>query len=131
MRRTIFGILAGLVLGVSVTAGVSAVRGDGTSGAGVIPDMETIYNSALSNVFEAAGEKFTDPELKAFYDRLTGEITDSLQTPVPYDPGIEIPTVTPTATPVPTVVPTVEPTPEPTQTSGQLVSLELVTTPKP
>ncbi len=113
MRRTLLGIFAGLVLGITITAGAGIVRGqtgDGTD-TGWVPDMEQIFNTALSNTFEAAGEKFTDPELKAFYDRLTGEITNSLETPVPFDPGIEVPTPTPEPTPVPTTVP---PTPTPT-----------------
>lgn len=111
MRRTILGIFAGLVLGITFTAGAGIVRGQTDEGSsGWVPDMEQIFNIALGNAFEAAGEKFTDPELKAFYDRLTGEITNSLETPVAFDPGIEIPT----PTPVPTVAPTGEPTPEPT-----------------
>lgn len=96
-------MFAGLVLGVAVMGGAGIVRGQTSPGdSGWVPDMEQIFNTALGNAFEAAGEKFTDPELKAFYDRLTGEITNSLETPVPYDPGIDV-----TApTPVPTVVTT-------------------------
>ena len=90
MGRMLLGIFAGLILGISVTAGASLVSGatSADGGTGWVPDVEQVYNTALSNVFEAAGEEFTDPELKAFYDRLTGEITDSLSTPVPYDPEI-------------------------------------------
>ncbi|MDA0232554.1 MAG: hypothetical protein O3C69_03610 [Chloroflexi bacterium] len=115
MRRTVLGIVAGLVLGLALTARVSAVRGQSADGETAwVPDIERIYTTALGNVFDAAGEKFTDPELKAFYDRLTGEITDSLSTPVAFDPGIVIPTPTPVPTAVPTPVPTAVPTPEPT-----------------
>ncbi len=105
MGRMLIGILAGVVLGVSLTAGASLVRGasSGDGGAGWVPDIEQVYNSALTNMFDAAGEEFTDPELKAFYDRLTGEITDSLSTPVPYDPQIDF--TAPTASPEPTAAP--------------------------
>ena len=102
MKKAIFGVIAGLVLGITVTAGIDVVRGQSNdSGIGVVPDMEQIYNSALNNMFDAAGEKFTDPELKAFYERLTGEITESLATPVPYDPGLDAPEATPTPVPTP------------------------------
>ncbi len=106
MRRTLLGIFAGLVIGVALTAGVGIVRGQTSEGdTNWVPDIEQIYFTALGNVFDAAGEKFTDPELKEFYDRLTGEITEKLATPVPFDPGIEIPTPTPEPTVVPTVAP--------------------------
>ena len=102
MRRTILGVLAGLVLGIALTAGVDVVRGQTTEeDTSWVPNMEEIFNTALSNTFDAAGEKFTDPELKAFYDRLTNDITNSLSTPVPFDPGIEVPTPTPEPTPAP------------------------------
>lgn len=98
-------MFAGLFLGITVTTGVNMVRGQSGEGETAwVPDMEQIYNSALENVFDAAGEKFTDPELKAFYDRLTGEITGSLETPVPFEPEIEVPTpapVEPSPTPLP------------------------------
>lgn len=112
MRRTLLGIFAGMVLGITFTAGAGVVRGqsDGTD-TGWVPDMEQIFNTALGNAFDAAGEKFTDPELKEFYDRLTGEITNSLETPVAFDPGIEIPTPTPVPTVAPTPVPVVAPSP--------------------
>jgi hypothetical protein len=117
MRRTLLGIFAGLVIGVSMTAGVSMVRGQSNDGGvAFVPDVEKIYKNALANVFDAAGEKFTDPELKEFYDRLTGEITDSLETPVPFDPGIT--ELTPTPTPEPKADPTAIPTPEPTAAPG-------------
>lgn len=110
MRRTVLGMITGLLLGVALTAGVSAVRGQTEDGSTAwVPNMEQIYSTALGNVFDAAGEKFTDPELKAFYDRLTSDITGSLGTPVAFDPGIEVP-----PTPTPTPAPTVEPSPEPT-----------------
>ena len=103
------GMFAGLLLGVALTAGVSMVRGQTTDGSTAwVPDMEQIYLTALGNAFDGAGEKFTDPELKAFYDRLTSDITGSLATPVAFDPGIVVPTMTPT--PIPTVVPTPVPT---------------------
>ncbi len=101
MRRTLLGIFAGLVLGIAFTAGAGIVRGQTGEGSSWVPDMEQVFNTALSNTFDAAGEKFTDPELKAFYDRLTDDITGSLGTPVPFDPGIEVPT----PTPEPTVTP--------------------------
>lgn len=112
MRRTLLGLFAGLLLGVALTAGVSAVRGQtGDGETAWVPDMEQIYATALGNVFDAAGEKFTDPELKAFYDRLTSDITGSLGTPVAFDPGIEVPTVTPTPSPTASPVPTTMPPP--------------------
>ncbi len=109
MPRMLLGVFAGLFLGVALTAGVSMVRGQsGDNNANVVPDIEQVYNTALSNMFEAAGEKFTDPELKAFYDRLTSEITEQLETPVPFDPGIEVPT--PESTAAPAAEPSVTPT---------------------
>ena len=70
--------------------GVDAARGQSDSGGAgrVVPDMERVYRSALGNLFEAGGEEFTDPELKAFYDRLTRDILDSLDEEVEYDPGV-------------------------------------------
>ena len=58
MGRMLLGIFAGLILGISVTAGASLVRGatSGDGGTGWVPDVEQVYNTALSNVFEAAGE---------------------------------------------------------------------------
>ena len=110
MRRTVLGMFAGLLLGVALTAGISAVRGQTGGGETAwVPDMEQVYTTALGNVFDAAGEKFTDPELKAFYDRLTSDITGSIGTPVAFDPGIEVPTATPTPTPTPS--PTASPVP--------------------
>ncbi len=91
MRKTLLGIFAGLVLGIALTAGVRAVSGQSDSNfAGLVPDVEKVYSTALENTFDAAGEKFTDPELKAFYDRLTDQIIDGLETPVPFDPGIDL-----------------------------------------
>jgi hypothetical protein len=93
VRKTLFGIFAGVLIGVGLTAGIDAVRGQsdpGGSGTTVVPDMEGVYRSALGTLFEAGGEEFTDPELKAFYDRLTGNIMDSLDEEVEYDPGIPL-----------------------------------------
>ena len=101
MRRTIIGLIVGVVLGALVTTGVTTVTGQATEETTWMPDMEKIYLTALGNVFDAAGEKFTDPELKAFYDRLTTDITDSLATPVAFDPGIDELLIEPSPTPVP------------------------------
>ena len=70
--------------------GMDAARGQSDpGGAGkVVPDLEGVYRSALGNLFEAGGEEFTDPELKAFYDRLTKDILDSLDEDVESDPGV-------------------------------------------
>ena len=98
MKRTLLGIVAGVAIGVTATAGLNAARGDSNESNPLtawVPDMDQIYNTALENVFDSAGEEFTDPELKAFYERLTGEIIDSLDDEVEFDPGIE---VEPTAT---------------------------------
>lgn len=92
MRRTLVTLFIGAVLGVSVVAGADIVRGQSNGDTVIVPDIEQVYNSALDNLFDAAGEKFTDPELKAFYDRLTADISERLKTPVPYDPGIGTPT---------------------------------------
>jgi len=91
-------MLAGLLLGVGLTAGVELARGQEPSETVLttwVPDLEVIFNSALGNLFEAGGEQFTDPELKAFYEKLTGDITGSLATDVEYDPGIPLPEATP------------------------------------
>ena len=65
------------VLGAMLTTGIGIARAsdgdDQSMWTAWIPDMEQIFNSALYNMFESAGEKFTDPELKAFYERLTGD----------------------------------------------------------
>lgn len=98
MRKTLFGMLVGVAIGVTLTAGVRVARGDSSESNPLtawVPDMDQIFNMALQNVFDSAGEEFTDPELKAFYDRLTGEITESLDDEVEFDPGISI---EPTAT---------------------------------
>jgi hypothetical protein len=93
VRKTLIGIFAGVVVGAGLTAGIDAVRGQtdpGSGGTAVVPDMEGVYRSALSTLFEAGGEEFTDPELKAFYDRLTTNIMDSLDEEAEHGPVIPL-----------------------------------------
>ena len=92
MRRTIIGIFAGLIIGVSLTAGaslVSAATGD-DSVASFLPDMEQVFNNALASMFSAADAKFTDPELKAYYDQLTQSILNREPYTPPYDASITL-----------------------------------------
>jgi hypothetical protein len=99
MKRTLLGIVAGIVIGMTMTAGISVARGDTGDSSPLtswVPDMDEIFNLALGNVFESAGQDITDPEIKAFYDKLTGEITESLDKSVEFDPGISL-EPTPTA----------------------------------
>ena len=57
MRRTLLGIFAGLIIGVTFTAGAGLVKGQTGSGdTGWVPDMEQVYNTALTSAFDAAGE---------------------------------------------------------------------------
>lgn len=92
MRRTFFGIIAGLVIGVSLTAGVSAISADDGTGsaASFLPDMEQVFNNALTSMFDSAGQKFTDPELKDYYDRLTQSIIEREPYIPPFDPSITL-----------------------------------------
>ena len=39
-----------------------------------LPDIKGIYYESLTTPFQQAGQQIEDPELKAFYDRLIGEI---------------------------------------------------------
>lgn len=99
MKKTLLGLLFGIAIGMTLTAGVNVARGDSGEDnllTAWVPDMDRIYNTALENVFESAGEEFTDPELKAFYDRLTSDITESLDDEVEFDPGLSV-EPTPTA----------------------------------
>lgn len=78
MRRMILGIIAGLILGVSITAGASLVSaaGDTTSVASFLPDMSQVFNNALTTMFDSAGQTITDPEIKSYYDKLTTSILE-------------------------------------------------------
>ena len=92
MRRTILGIIAGLVIGVSLSAGpsvINAATGD-ESVASFLPDMEQVFNNALTMMFDSAGQKFTDPELKDYYDRLTQSVMEREPYVPPFDPSITL-----------------------------------------
>ena len=39
-----------------------------------LPDIEGIYHESLTTPFQQAGQQIGDPELKAVYDRVVGEI---------------------------------------------------------
>lgn len=94
MRRTILGMIAGLMLGVSFTAGMSVISADGDgsgdSVASFLPDMEQVFNNALVSMFDSAGQKFTDPELKDYYDRLTQSIVEREPYEPEFDPSITL-----------------------------------------
>lgn len=84
MKRTVLGIVAGMIMGAMLVTAMAPASADGEGGlqeslTSWVPDMEKIFKDAMSGMFESAGEKITDPEIRAYYEKLTGEITRDLE----------------------------------------------------
>lgn len=107
MRKILIGMFIGMLVGGAFVAGTGIAKGatdDESLLTSWIPDLEEIFNTTMGNIFDSAGAKITDPELKEFYGRVTGDIAASLvANDVVYDTGISLTPVPidPTPTPVP------------------------------
>ena len=84
MRRTLIGLLAGIVIGITLISmsGIGrAAEGDAGSQNPLtswIPDIKQIMNEAMQDIFITAGAEIQDPELSAFYDRLTTRVMTTI-----------------------------------------------------
>ena len=72
--KTVIAFIAGIILSAAVVMGgtqlsASEPTAEGTLEA-LLPDIESIYQEALTLPFEQAGEEITDPKLAAFYQKL-------------------------------------------------------------
>lgn len=84
MRRTLIGLFAGIVIGVTLISmsGIGrAAEGDAGSQNPLtswMPDIKQIMNDAMQDIFISAGTEIRDPEIAEFYDRLTGNVMANL-----------------------------------------------------
>ena len=86
MRRTLIGLLAGIVIGITLISMSGIGRAaDGDAGSqnpltSWIPDIKQIMTDALQDIFSSARTEIRDPEIAGFYDKLTGNIMTTIAT---------------------------------------------------
>lgn len=84
MRRTLIGLLAGIVIGITLInmSGIGrAAEGDAGSQNPLtswIPDIKQIMNDAMQDIFTSAGTEIQDPEIAEFYQKLTGNVMTNI-----------------------------------------------------
>ncbi len=84
MRRTLIGLVAGIVIGITLISmsGIGrAAEGDAGSQNPLtswIPDIKQIMNDAMEDIFISAGAEIQDPEIADFYDKMTGNVMTTI-----------------------------------------------------
>lgn len=84
MRRTLIGLIAGIVIGITLISmsGIGrAAEGDAGSQNPLtswIPDIKKIMGDAMRDIFSSAGTEINDPELADFYGKLTGNMMTNI-----------------------------------------------------
>ena len=80
MRRTLVGLIAGIVIGITLInmSGIGRAA-DGDAGSqnpltSWIPDIKQIMNDAMQDIFDSVGTEIQDPEIALFYDKLTTNV---------------------------------------------------------
>lgn len=84
MRRTLIGLIAGIVIGITLIS-MSGIGRAAESDAGSqnpltswIPDIKKIMGDAMQDIFSSAGTEINDPELADFYGKLTGNMMTNI-----------------------------------------------------
>jgi hypothetical protein len=85
MRRTLIGLVAGIVIGITFISmsgvGRAATSDDSSQNplTAWIPDITEIMNGALQDIFISAGAEIEDPEISEFYNRLTSNMMTTIE----------------------------------------------------
>ncbi|MCZ6538597.1 MAG: Ig-like domain-containing protein [Chloroflexi bacterium] len=85
MRRTLIGLVAGIVIGITVVSMSGIGRAaDGDAGSqnpltSWIPDIKQIMSDAMQDVFISASTDIQDPEIANFYEKLTGNVMTNIE----------------------------------------------------
>ncbi len=85
MRRTLIGLIAGIVIGITVVSMSGIGRAaDGDAGSqnpltSWIPDIKQIMNDAMQDVLISASTDIQDPEIANFYEKLTGNVMTNIE----------------------------------------------------
>ncbi len=99
MRRTLIGLIAGIVIGItlfSMTGIGRAAEGDAGSQNPLtswIPDIKKIMNDAMQDIFITAGAEIQDPEISAFYNKLTSNVMTTIVAGTYTGPDIAYPLI--------------------------------------
>lgn len=80
MRRMLIGLVAGIVIGITLISmsGIGRAAEDDAGSQNPLtswmPDIKQIMNDAMQDIFITAGAEIQDPEIADFYDRLTSNV---------------------------------------------------------
>ena len=84
MRRTLIGLVAGIVIGITFISmsGIGrAAEGDAGSQNPLtswIPDIKQIMDDAIRDIFTSAGTEIQDPGIADFYGKLTNNVMTTI-----------------------------------------------------
>ncbi|MDA1280951.1 MAG: Ig-like domain-containing protein [Chloroflexi bacterium] len=85
MRRILFGLLAGIVIGATLMnmSGVGQAAGENPDSESAltawVPDLKEIMTGALRDLFSSASVEANDPEIAEFYGRLTNNMLTTIE----------------------------------------------------
>ena len=82
MRRTLIGLIAGIVIGITLISmsGIGRASDEESSNplTSWIPDLKQIMSDAMQDIFVTAGAEIRDPQIASFYDTLTGNVMTNI-----------------------------------------------------